>query len=35
MKIAIIGNAGSGKSVLAQQLSKVLNLPVYHMGVGF
>ena len=28
-KVAIIGNAGGGKSVLARQLGRVLNLPVH------
>lgn len=30
-KIAIIGSPGSGKSTLALELSKQLNLPVYHL----
>lgn len=30
-KIAIIGCAGSGKTTLALKLSKLLNLPVYHL----
>ena len=30
-KIAIIGISGSGKSTYARQLSKELNLPLYHM----
>ena len=31
MKIAIIGNSGSGKSTLAFKLSKILNIPLYHL----
>lgn len=34
-RIAIIGNAGSGKSVLAQRLAAILNLPVYHLDQYF
>lgn len=30
-KIAIIGNAGSGKSVMAKKLSALLNLPLHHL----
>ncbi len=30
-RIAIIGNAGSGKSYLSIKLSEILNLPVYHL----
>lgn len=30
-KIAIIGCAGSGKTTLAIKLSKLLNLPIYHL----
>ena len=30
-KIAIIGNAGSGKTTLAFQLHQKLNLPLYHL----
>lgn len=31
MKIAIIGNCGSGKSQLALQLHKILKIPLYHL----
>ena len=34
-RIAIIGNAGSDKSVLAQKLHQILNLPVYHLDQYF
>lgn len=34
-RIAIIGNAGSGKSVLAQKLHTILKLPVYHLDQYF
>ena len=30
-RITLIGNAGAGKSFLAQQLHTLLNLPVYHL----
>lgn len=30
-KISIIGGPGTGKSTLSKKLSKVLNLPVYHL----
>lgn len=30
-RIAIIGNCGSGKSILANKLHKITNLPVYHL----
>ena len=30
-KISIIGGSGTGKTVLADNLGKVLNLPVYHI----
>ncbi|MEM6821919.1 MAG: AAA family ATPase [Verrucomicrobiota bacterium] len=35
MKKVIIGNAGSGKSFLAQRLSKKLNIPVIHLDALF
>lgn len=35
MKIAIIGNAGSGKSTLGLQLHKKLGLPLYHLDQYF
>ncbi len=34
-RIAIIGNAGSGKSVLAQKMHALFNLPVYHLDQYF
>jgi adenylate kinase family enzyme len=34
-RIAIIGNAGSGKSVLTQKLHTIFNLPVYHLDQYF
>ena len=34
-RIAIIGNAGSGKSNLSQQLRTILHLPVYHLDQYF
>lgn len=34
-RIAIIGNAGSGKSVLAKKLQSIFNLPVYHLDQYF
>jgi adenylate kinase family enzyme len=34
-RIAIIGNAGSGKSVVAQRLHQILHLPVYHLDKYF
>lgn len=34
-RIAIIGNAGSGKSILAQKLHQILNFPVYHLDKYF
>lgn len=34
-KIAIIGNAGSGKSFLAQKLHTIFKLPVYHLDQYF
>ncbi|MFA1819865.1 DNA topology modulation protein [Virgibacillus oceani] len=34
-KIAIIGSGGAGKSTLAQQLGKLLHIPVYHMDAIF
>jgi len=34
-KIVIIGNAGSGKSFLAQKLGKIFNLPVFHLDQYF
>ncbi len=30
-RIAIIGNAGSGKSTLSQKLHKITNLPIYYL----
>ena len=30
-RIAIIGNAGGGKSTLARELGQILNLPVTHV----
>ena len=30
-KIAVIGGSGTGKSTLAKNLGKILNLPVYHI----
>lgn len=35
MKIAIIGNAGSGKSTLGLKLHKILNIPLYHLDQYF
>ena len=35
MKIAIIGNAGSGKSTLGLQLHKKLGLSLYHFDQYF
>ncbi|HEV2601038.1 MAG TPA: hypothetical protein VGT41_01950 [Candidatus Babeliales bacterium] len=34
-KITIIGNAGSGKSVLARKLHTLFHLPVYHLDQYF
>ena len=34
-RIAIIGNAGSGKSYLAQQLHTLTHLPIYHLDAHF
>lgn len=34
-RIAIIGNAGSGKSTLSQKLSQITDLPVYHLDKYF
>jgi adenylate kinase family enzyme len=34
-RIVIIGNAGAGKSILANKLSKTLNIPVYHLDKVF
>ena len=34
-RIAIIGNAGSGKSTLTQKLQKITNLPVYYLDQYF
>jgi adenylate kinase family enzyme len=31
MKIAIIGNPGSGKSTCARNIHKILNVPLYHL----
>lgn len=33
MKIAIVGCSGAGKSTLAQELSKQLSIPVYHLDL--
>ncbi|HEV2916159.1 MAG TPA: hypothetical protein VGW78_00270 [Candidatus Babeliales bacterium] len=35
MKIAIIGNCGSGKSTLGLMLHKILNIPLYHIDQYF
>src|SRR5690349_21873424 len=35
MKIAIIGNGGSGKSTLGKALHKKLGLPLYHLDQYF
>ena len=35
MKIAIIGNAGSGKSALGFKLHKMLDLPIFHLDQYF
>ncbi len=35
MKIAIIGNAGSGKSTLSLKLHNITGLPVYHLDQYF
>lgn len=35
MKIAIIGNCGSGKSTLGRTLHTLLNIPVYHLDQYF
>ncbi len=34
-RIAVIGNAGSGKSTVAQKLHHVLGLPLYHLDQYF
>jgi len=34
-KIAIVGNAGSGKSTLSQKLHRILNIPVFHLDKYF
>lgn len=34
-RIAIIGNAGSGKSMLAQKLHTIFKLPIYHLDKYF
>ncbi len=34
-RIAIIGNAGSGKSTLSQKLHKITNLPIYYLDQYF
>ena len=35
-KICVIGGAGSGKTVLTDNLSRVLNIPVYHLdGINY
>jgi adenylate kinase family enzyme len=35
MKIAVIGNAGSGKSILALQLHNILHIPLFHLDQYF
>lgn len=35
MKIAIIGNAGSGKSTLSAKLRALLAIPLYHLDQYF
>ena len=32
-KILVIGSPGSGKSYFSKQLSKILNIPVYHLDL--
>lgn len=34
-KIAIIGNAGCGKSTLSERINKIFNLPIYHLDKYF
>ena len=35
-RICVIGGAGSGKTVLTDNLSRVLNIPVYHLdGINY